>query len=260
VRKQSLSEAARRAQRERTSPENHTNGVVTLLRCRDVLETIGSLRKPVTTTILDPWYNRGVGGEREDYDEWLAGVIREASSVSEHIFVWGFPEIVCEQLRRLGKDLTLVAWLTWYYKNCPSVIRGWRSAQLTCLHLSKLGAPLYAQHFLNEVQKGKLRDGKLRYMPGPPSVIEVPLNIGFVGRAEQTGHPAQKPLAVIEPLISMTTKPGDTVLDPMCGAGTTGVVCQRLGRDAILCDSSREYARLTERRLGIKQQDSVDYL
>jgi hypothetical protein len=56
----------------------------------------------------------------------------------------------------VSEGVALVAWLTWYYKNCPSVIRGWRSAQLTCLHLSKLGAPLYPEHFLNEAQE-KLR-------------------------------------------------------------------------------------------------------
>ena len=100
----------------------------------------------------------------------------------------------------------------------------------------------------------KDRQGKLRYMPGPGSVIEVPLNIGFVGRDEQTGHPAQKPEKVFEPLILMTTEADDVVLDPFCGSGTTGVVCSRLGRKAILCDSSDEYLRLAEQRLNQKRE------
>jgi site-specific DNA-methyltransferase (adenine-specific) len=86
-------------------------------------------------------------------------------------------------------------------------------------------------------------------MPGPPSVIEAPLNIGFVGRKEQTGHPAQKPLKVIEPLILMTTQENDLVLDPMCGAGTTGLVCQSLGRRAILSDESPRWIEVTRQRL-----------
>src|SRR5262249_32953759 len=93
-------------------------------------------------------------------------------------------------------------------------------------------------------------------MPGPPSVIDVPLNIGFVGTDEQTGHPAQKPEKVFEPLILMTTKPGDAVLDPMCGSGTTGAVCAALGRRAILCDVSEEYTAVTEKRLGITRTQS----
>jgi site-specific DNA-methyltransferase (adenine-specific) len=118
---------------------------------------------------------------------------------------------------------------------------------------------LYPEHFLNDVQLAKQEAGKLRYMPGPPSVIDVPLNIGFVGKDEQTGHPSQKPEKVIEPLVLMTTKPGDVVLDPMCGSGTTGVVCGRLGRKAVLCDISEEYTQLTERRLGVKRIQSPKY-
>jgi hypothetical protein len=226
---------------------------IVVLPARDVFDTIRGVEEPVTTTILDPWYNKGVGGIREDYEEWLTAVVGEAAHVSTHMFLWGFPEIVYFILDRLPQGFELVAWLTWYYKNCPSVIRGWRSAQLACLHIARHGARLFPEHFLNGAQLQKQREGKLRYMPGPPSVMEAALNIGFVGRSEQTGHPAQKPFKVIEPLILMTTEPGDLVLDPMCGSGTTGVVCQALGRRAILCDSSGEYIRITKARLQSAQ-------
>lgn len=234
--------------------------LVTLLEPMDVLDTLKSVTRPVRVVMLDPWYNKGVGGVREDYDEWLAQVVELAARVADHVYVWGFPEIVWRLLGRLPDNLTLVAWLTWYYKNCPSVIRGWRSAQYTCLHLSKPGARLYPEHFLNEAQLRKQREGKLRYMPGPPSVIDVPLNIGFVGRSEQTGHPSQKPEKVIEPLIQMTTVPGDVVLDPMCGAGTTGAVCAALGRRAILCDISEEYTRIAADRLAIGPRSVTEVL
>jgi site-specific DNA-methyltransferase (adenine-specific) len=49
----------------------------------------------------------------------------------------------------------------------------------------------------------------------------------------------------------MTTKEGDIVLDPMCGSGTTGVVCKNLGRRAILCDELEEYVHMTEKRLEL---------
>lgn len=246
-----------------TGKENGAEAIPTLdskilvLPPADVMETVKSLGGEITTTILDPWYNRGVGGTRSDYHEWLAEVLRISSEVSAHVFLWGFPEIAAKALDYVPKGYELIAWLTWYYKNCPSVIRGWRSSQFTCLHLARSGARLYPEHFLNGAQLEKKRLGKLRYMPGPTSVLEVPLLIGFVGRSEQTGHPAQKPIAVIEPLVMMTTKPGDVVLDPMCGSGTTGVVCKKLGRHAILCDNSDEYLRLTEERLGIQREKKI---
>ncbi len=220
---------------------------------QDVFDTLKQIREPVAATILDPWYNKGYGGTRPDYHEWLCAVLKETARVSNHIFLWGFPQIVHKALDYLPKGTKLVAWLTWYYKNCPSVIRGWRSAQLTCLHISRNKAKLYPENFLNHAQKERFENGKMRFVPGPPSVIETSLLVGFVGRKEQTGHPSQKPIKTIEPLVLMATKEGDTVLDPFCGSGTTGVVCRDLGRRAILCDASEEYTRMTEKRLGVKR-------
>jgi hypothetical protein len=233
-----------------------------LLNPADALVTLSAIPERVATTILDPWYNRGVGGQVDNYQSWLRQIFTAAARVSDHVFIWGFPEIVHEVLNeKPPHDFRFVAWLTWYYKNCPSVIRGWRSAQFACLHFSGPNARMYPEHFLNETQLEKHQQQKLRYMPGPGSVIEAPLNIGFVGRAEQTGHPAQKPEKVFEPLVSMTTQPGDIVVDPFCGAGTTGAVCKAMERRAILCDLSDEYTKLTETRLGAERQsfDSLKY-
>lgn len=229
---------------------------IEIRRAADVLETLSSVSRRVDCTILDPWYNKGVGGFREDYDQWLNEVILEAAKISDHIFVWGFPEIIAYQVSKIPKSHRLVAWLTWYYKNCPSVIRGWRSAQNTCLHLAREDAKTYPEHFLSDVQLEKLRAGKMRFVPGPPSVIEAPLNVGFVGKDEQTGHPAQKPLSVIEPLILMSTKMNGLVLDPMCGSGTTGEASLRLGRRAILCDESEEWLKVTSDRIKRISSDS----
>jgi site-specific DNA-methyltransferase (adenine-specific) len=116
---------------------------------------------------------------------------------------------------------------------------------------------MYPEHFLNEAQLAKQAEGKLRYMPGPPSVIESALIIGFVGKKEQTGHPSQKPEAVYRPLIEMVTKPGDLVFDPMCGSGTTGAVCRSLGRRAVLSDVSDEYVAIVRDRLEQKGADNL---
>lgn len=61
-------------------------------------------------------------------------------------------------------------------------------------------------------------------------------------------HFATYPPALIEPCILAGSKPGDTVLDPFFGSGTTGEVAQRLGREWIGCELSPEYAKLAERR------------
>jgi site-specific DNA-methyltransferase (adenine-specific) len=205
------------------------------------------------TTILDPWYNKGVGGTREDYKEYITDLLRAAGLISEHVFFWGFPEIVARFIEGIPQPLGLVAWLTWYYKNNPSVIRGWRSSQNACLHLSAPGARLFPEHFLNSAQKQLQFDKKLRYMPGPTSVIEESLLVGFVGKKQKTTHPAQKPVAVFNKLILMTTEEGDLIFDPMSGSGTTGESARELKRAAILCDVSEEYTQIAEKRLGIQR-------
>ena len=237
----------------KSSPSRPT---VNVLPPADVMDTLSN-SDAVQAVILDPWYNKGYGGTREDYHSWLGDVVSAACDISDHVFVWGFPEILAHQVTRIPDKFTLLAWLTWYYKNCPSVIRGWRSAQNTCLHLARKDALTYPEHFLTTKQRERWEAGKMRFVPGPPSVFEVPLNIGFVGKREQTGHPAQKPLAVIEPLVKMSTKEGDTVLDPMCGSGTTGEVCMSLNRNAILCDQSEEYLSMTRRRITRGQEIAI---
>ncbi len=201
--------------------------------------------------VLDPWYNMGVGGVRDDYEEYIVGLLADLAPTTDHLFLWGFPGIVARFVPRLPQELALRCWVTWFFKNAPTRIRGWRSAQMACLHLTKPNAVMHVENFLNDVQKDKLAKGKLQYIPGPPSVIEESLLCGFVGRDEQTGHPAQKPLAVIERLILMATARGELAIDLMCGSGTTGEACLANERYAIICDISEEYTRICEERLGV---------
>ena len=63
---------------------------------------------------------------------------------------------------------------------------------------------------------------------------------------EWTDYPTQKPLKLLDRIIKATTKPGDLVLDPFCGSGTTCVASERLGRRWIGIDinpKSREIIR-----------------
>lgn len=62
-------------------------------------------------------------------------------------------------------------------------------------------------------------------------------------------HFATFPPALIDPCIKAGCPEGGTVLDPFGGAGTTGLVADRLGRDAILIELNPEYADMAERRI-----------
>ncbi|MCA9643076.1 MAG: site-specific DNA-methyltransferase [Myxococcales bacterium] len=67
---------------------------------------------------------------------------------------------------------------------------------------------------------------------------------------ERTGYPTQKPMALLERLVASLTDPGDLVVDPYVGSGTTLAVCAALGRRAIGIDQNREALEICKQRLG----------
>lgn len=70
-------------------------------------------------------------------------------------------------------------------------------------------------------------------------------------------HPSQKPLALMERIVLDLTKPGDIVLDPFCGSGTTGAACVKHNRDFIGIEKSKGYYLLAGERLKAFQQQPV---
>jgi modification methylase len=62
-------------------------------------------------------------------------------------------------------------------------------------------------------------------------------------------HPTQKPEALLHRCILAATKPGELVVDPFFGTGTTGAVARRLGRDYIGFEMDPDYARIARKRI-----------
>ena len=67
---------------------------------------------------------------------------------------------------------------------------------------------------------------------------------------ERTGYPTQKPQALLERLILSLTDPGDLVLDPYAGSGTTLAVAALNGRRALGIDQSDEAWQVAQPRLA----------
>ncbi|HVF59472.1 MAG TPA: DNA methyltransferase [Thermoanaerobaculia bacterium] len=66
---------------------------------------------------------------------------------------------------------------------------------------------------------------------------------------ERLGYPTQKPEALLERIISASSNPGDTILDPFCGCGTTVAAAQKLGRRWIGIDVTHLAINLIRHRL-----------
>lgn len=62
-------------------------------------------------------------------------------------------------------------------------------------------------------------------------------------------HQTQKPVALLEWLVSAYSNPGDLVLDPTMGSGTTGIACAKLGRDFIGVEKDEKFFAHAEHRI-----------
>jgi DNA modification methylase len=82
----------------------------------------------------------------------------------------------------------------------------------------------------------------------PADVWDVPA-INNMAR-ERTGYPTQKPLVLLQRLVAAHSRPGELVMDPYCGSGTTLVAAKELGRRGIGIDASPEAIRVSRERLG----------
>ena len=200
--------------------------------------------------VMDPWYRAKSGQGRSAYLAEMVPLLELAARVGQHLFIWGFPEHVSRLVDHWPSRLQMRGWITWWFKNAASRSKGWRPSQQVCLHLSRRGAPIYPEHFYTEHHQEAAKGNRLEYKMTPFSVIEAPLLSGFIDRSQQTGYPAQKPRKVIEPLLRMTCKPGDIVVDPTCGSGTTGEVAAAMGCRAILSDRRGDALRVTRDRLA----------
>lgn len=78
----------------------------------------------------------------------------------------------------------------------------------------------------------------------------IPLGIDVTPQPFRQAHFATFPPKLIEPLIKAGCPKGGTVLDPFGGAGTTGLVADRLQRNAILIELNPEYAAIAEKRIN----------
>lgn len=67
-------------------------------------------------------------------------------------------------------------------------------------------------------------------------------------RQPYNDHPTLKPTDLIEWLVRLVTRPGQLVLDPFAGSGTTGVACIHAGREYVLIDQDEHYCEIAERR------------
>ena len=93
------------------------------------------------------------------------------------------------------------------------------------------------------------------------SVWDIGICIGSERLKDENGkksHSTQKPEALLYKIILSSTKPGEVVLDPFFGTGTTGAVAKRLGRNYIGLEKETKYIEIAEKRIEkVKPEPSL---
>jgi len=243
----------------------------------DVLELLGKLDDAsVDLVVTDPPYAiaKAEWDEFESLeayvdwcDTWLAEIARVLAPHGS-AYVCGFSEILADVKARSAKRFAGCRWLIWYYRNKANLGRDWGRSHESIIHLRKAGTkidvdairvpynghttkyPARIQAVSSQYGRGVRRDKWEPHPLGakPRDVIEIPVICN--GMTEKTPHATQKPEALIEKLILASSKPGELVVDPFVGSGTTAVVASRLERRWIAGDGDARYVGLTRERLG----------
>jgi site-specific DNA-methyltransferase (adenine-specific) len=89
-----------------------------------------------------------------------------------------------------------------------------------------------------------------------PSNLWTDLTVPFWSMPENTDHPTQKPEKLLAKIILASSHPGEVVLDPFLGSGTTSVVAKKLGRRYIGIEIDEMYCCLAEKRLELAEADN----
>jgi site-specific DNA-methyltransferase (adenine-specific) len=100
------------------------------------------------------------------------------------------------------------------------------------------------------------QDGE-KYRLTHPSNLWTDLTVPFWSMPENTDHPTQKPEKLLARIILASSNPGDVVLDPFLGSGTTAVVAKKLGRHYIGIEIDGEYCCLAAKRLAAAVTDKT---
>ena len=101
-----------------------------------------------------------------------------------------------------------------------------------------------------ETENGRFRDTC-------PSNFWDDISIPYWSMPENTAHPTQKPEKLLAKLILASSNPGDVVLDPFLGSGSTSVTAKKLGRHYIGTEQSEQYCVWAEKRLENAENDKT---
>lgn len=219
--------------------------------------------------IADPPYNLGkdYGNNKdqrsiEEYLEFSRAWISECNRVLKptgtlYVFM-GF-QFISHLHGIIGRENGFIfnSWIVWHYTQGMGKTKGFSPRHDDILMFTKSEQFTFNLDAIRVPQKYYRKRNNMRGA-NPGDVWEFS-HVHYCNPNRQS-HPTQKPEGLIERMVLASSNPGDTVLDPFSGSGTTLRVCQQLDRIGTGIEINPEYVNMTETRLASPFEgfDSID--
>jgi hypothetical protein len=185
--------------------------------CLPALTTLPDQSVPVVIT--DPPYPNGAGNFTEDLLDGLIGLYLCCKKASRHVIFF------------------------WRATDVPRPPPGWYEIARHLWHKPDTNSRLPYEAIVVWSRERKYERCRIWNVPI--------LSLRSLG--DWKPHPTQKPVQLLRYLVEQYTTPGETVLDPFLGSGTTAVACRQLKRNFIGIEKNPEYARVARDRLTPKR-------
>jgi len=242
--------------------------------CGDCIEILSKVRKPFADLIFaDPPFN--IGYQYDHYqdklkkDKYIAWT-RDWMAVCKKVlkphgsFYIAIGDEYAANVRLIADELGLVMrnWIIWHYTFGQQMKNKFARAHTHILYFVKDKAKFTFNDDVGRVLSDRQKkyndkranpDGKL-----PDDVWnEFPRVCGTF--EERTGwHPCQMPESILARIIHVSSKPGEVVLDPFSGSGTTCVVAYKLKREFAGIEISPKYVEETIKRIQASEVGAIE--
>jgi len=209
--------------------------------CGDAVASLRDLRPAAHCVVMDPPYGlethrtRAGGKDYADGEDYALALLRDACAElarclvpGAHLYVFSGYSYVFEFKRILGEFFEV--------QDNPLI---WVKSNHTMADFSRWYASKH-EYVLFAKQRGA--DRKL----GAGHVADV----FQVSHDRSSTHSAEKPVELLKHFIERSTAPGETVIDPFCGSGSTGVAALQLGRSFVGVEVDEKWANVARTRLA----------